>query len=260
MALFAFAALAAAQPADRKLTDDDKIDLIRGLTAEYATVKTYLPRSKKALEFKSDGTWNKSEWREIGGEFGPVAREGEMIQITKINIENDKIVLEINGGLKTKSKWWEHVEVGMGGSGNTTPVANDKGRSAGTSIALIFPDRMPVITAREVKKMLTPILDFEKHSATENYLDTIPPEIKEAILGKKALVGMDREQVKMALGLPRDKIRETNDGLETEDWIYGLPPGKISFITFANGKVIKIKDSYAGMGGSTAPPLKTPVQ
>jgi hypothetical protein len=49
-----------------------------------------------------------------------------------------------------------------------------------------------------------------------------------------------------------------NDGLETEDWIYGYPPGKITFVTFANSKVIKVKDSYAGLGGQTGPPLKPP--
>lgn len=35
--------------------------------------------------------------------------------------------------------------------------------------------------------------------------------------------------------------------------IYGLPPGKINFVTFANGKVIMVKNSYAGLGGSMVP-------
>lgn len=222
-------------------------------------MKTYIPRSKKALRFNSDGTWNKAEWKEIGGEFGPVGREGDLVQITKISLDDDRIVFEINGGLKSKTKWYERVEVGMGGSGRTTPVSGEKGRSAGTTLALVFPKRMPVLTSAEVKKLLAPVLDFQKQTATEQYIDTLPPEIKEAILAKKAVLGMNREQVVMALGLPRDKLRETKEGVETEDWIYGLPPGKIEFVTFGNGKVIKIKDSYAGLGGSTAPPLK-PVQ
>ena len=48
------------------------------------------------------------------------------------------------------------------------------------------------------------------------------------------------------------------DGDEIEDWMYGQPPGKITFITFMSNKVSKVKDSYAGLGGSTAPNL--PVQ
>jgi hypothetical protein len=82
--------------------------------------------------------------------------------------------------------------------------------------------------------------------------------MQEAIKNKKVIVGMDREQVKLAVGNPRDRIRETREGRETEDWIYGYPPGKITFVTFAGGKVVQVKDMYAGMGGSTAPPLKTP--
>jgi len=57
----------------------------------------------------------------------------------------------------------------------------------------------------------------------------------------------------MALGHPRDRWRETVDGVETEDWVYGYPPGKITFVTFANGKVIRVKESYAGLGGQTVP-------
>ena len=62
-----------------------------------------------------------------------------------------------------------------------------------------------------------------------------------AIKEKRALEGMDKDQVMMAMGRPRHKQRETKDGTEFEDWIYGEPPGKISFVTFSNGKVVKAK-------------------
>ncbi|MBI5281509.1 MAG: hypothetical protein HY858_07495 [Candidatus Solibacter usitatus] len=230
------------------------MELIRGLSAEYATVKVFLPRSKKPLKFNSNGTWDKSGWRDIGDEYGPVARVGDLVQITKIDIEGDRIVLQINGGLNTRGKWYERIEGGVGGG--TVPMTRGVTRSAGTSIAVEFPGKLPPVKPAEVKKMLAPVLDFEKRSATENYFDTLPPEIQEAIKAKRAEVGMNRDQVRMALGQPRDRIRETHDGVESEDWIYGLPPGKITFVTFVNSKVTKVKDSYAGLGGSTAPPPK----
>jgi outer membrane protein assembly factor BamE (lipoprotein component of BamABCDE complex) len=59
---------------------------------------------------------------------------------------------------------------------------------------------------------------------------------------------MDRDQVLLALGRPVRKVRETTDGEETEDWIYGNPPGKIVFVTFKDNKVIKVKEAYAGLG------------
>jgi hypothetical protein len=59
----------------------------------------------------------------------------------------------------------------------------------------------------------------------------------------------------MALGKPRMKSRETRDGVDLEDWVYGNPPGKMVFVTFGGAKVVKVKETYAGLGGQTAPPL-----
>jgi len=176
------------------------------------------------------------------------------VQVTSVSIEGDRLILEINGGLKSKKKWYERVEVGMGGS--TTPVGGQQNTNApgGSNIALIFEKEkgVPIAKASDFKKMLAPILDFEKHSATEQYIETLPPEFKAAIEQKKAVVGMDRDQVIMAMGRPFRKSREVKEGLETEDWIYGEPPGRMTFITFANSKVTKVKETYAGLGGSTA--------
>jgi hypothetical protein len=63
---------------------------------------------------------------------------------------------------------------------------------------------------------------------------------------------MDRDQVLMALGRPTHKSRETKDGIDYEDWIYGTPPGRVTFVTFSGPKVVKVKETYAGLGGSVA--------
>jgi hypothetical protein len=102
-----------------------------------------------------------------------------------------------------------------------------------------------------VKKILAPVLDFDKRSATLLYSETLPPEVQKAISEKRALVGMDREQVILAMGHPDHKYRESKDGVDTEDWIFGTPPGKISFVTFTGSKVTKVKDEYAGLGSAT---------
>ena len=59
---------------------------------------------------------------------------------------------------------------------------------------------------------------------------------------------MDRDQVLLAVGHPVHKSRETKDGMELEDWVYGTPPGKITFVTFNGNKVIKVKEAFAGLG------------
>ena len=41
--------IANAAVAQDKLGFDDRVEIVRGLTAEYATLKAYLPRSKKPV-------------------------------------------------------------------------------------------------------------------------------------------------------------------------------------------------------------------
>src|SRR4029077_9137856 len=118
----------------------------------------------------------------------------------------------------------------------------------GTAIAVVFHKPLEPVKASEIKKLLAPVLDFERRSVTEIYSETLPPETQKAIKEKRVLVGMDRDQVVMAVGRPQHKSRETKDGLEVEDWGCGTPPGKITFVTFSGDKVIKVKDSYAGLG------------
>jgi hypothetical protein len=242
--------------AGNKLTFEDRIEITRGLMAEYATVKQLLPRSKKPLPYESTGTFDKKAWEAAGKEYGPAARTGDLVQITKVEIEDDRIVLQINGGPKGSRKWYQGVEIGMGSQ--TRPVARgDSNAPGGTSIAILYHKPLEPVKAAEVKKLLAPVLDFEKRSATELYADTLPPEMQKAIKEKRAIEGMDREQVVLALGRPTRKSREVKDGVELEDWVFGQAPGKIVFVTFQGSKAVKVKEMYAGLG-SEAGPTKVP--
>lgn len=240
-------------PAGNKLTWEDRVELTRGLTAEYATVKALLPRSRKALEFDAKNGYDKKQWTEIARESGPAARNGDLVQITKVEIDDDKLVLQINGGFKGGRKWYQGVQIGVGGS--TAPIStnSDSNAPGGTSIAILFHQPLEPIKASEIKKMLASVLDFEKHSVTQLYSESLPPETQKAIKEKRVLVGMDHEQVRMAVGQPQHKSREMKDGLDVEDWVYGTPPGKITFVTFSGDKVIVVKDSYAGLGSQVGP-------
>jgi hypothetical protein len=237
-----------------KLTEEDRIELTRGLMAEYAKAKLLLPRSKKPLEFNSDGTFDHKQWAEIAKMSGPAARTGDLVQITKIEIGEDKITLEINHGMKGTGHWYDNVQV-VGPLGGTTPVAQGNSNApSGTSLVILFHKPLEPIKSADIKKMLAPVLDFEKRTATELYVDTLSPEMKQAIEDKRVTVGMTRDQVLLAVGRPTHKSRETNDGIETEDWVFGTPPGKITFVTFNGDKVIKVKEMYAGLGTEVGDP------
>jgi len=247
---------AALAPAKDKLTPEERIEIMRGLTAEYATAKIGLPRSKKPLPLTDQAQiGDREKWDDAAKEMGPAARSGDLVQVTAVKVEDDKIELEINGGVKSGRKWYERIEVGVGNS--TAPIGQGGQATLGTNLEILFPKGVPPWKAAEFKKMLKPVLDFEKRSATENYVENLPPEIQAAIKDKRVIEGMDREQVILAMGgRPRHKSREVVEGEELEDWIYGLPPGKITFITFNGSKVKKVKETYAGLGGSTADVLK----
>jgi hypothetical protein len=254
---FATLAPPAAHAQKQKLSEDDRVEILRGMLSEYATVKAYLPRSKKPLPYFATGEWDKQLWAQTGQQFGPAARVGDLVQITHVDIENNQIVLEINNGMKgEKGNWRNHVQIGMGP--NMSPINQQQNSNApgGTSIALLFSGPVPELKADEIKKMMTPVLDFDKDSATNNYVEKLPEPIQKAIKANKAIVGMTRDEVLLAMGKPRHKERNvSNDGDESEDWIYGDPPGKITFVTFGGAKVTRIKEDYANIGGSTAPPL-----
>lgn len=238
---------------EKKISDEDRVEILRGLDAEYAKAKVTLPRTSHELPLESTGQWDKAKWSELAkGELGPAARVGDLIQITRITFGSDKIVLEINGG--HKANWKSHVQIGMG-TNNSSPIGNtDANAPGGTYIALLFHQPLPPLRTEDVKKMLAPVLDFDRTSVTQNLIDTLPPEQQQAIRENRVIVGMTRDAVLLAVGRPRLKSRETDsDGLETEDWVYGEAPGKITFVTFANSKVIRVKESYADLGGTTAP-------
>ena len=70
-------------PAKDKLTEDEKIEILRDLSAEYAKAKTYLPRSKKPLEYDVDGTWDQADGRCWRRAERRRPRVGDQIKITR---------------------------------------------------------------------------------------------------------------------------------------------------------------------------------
>ena len=257
----AFVAVASLSADQKKLTQDHRVEIMRGLMAEYATVRVPLPRSIKPLDVKTDGSFDKQQFDQAAKAYGPAGRVGDLVQVTHVDIEKDSILLEINGGLRKRGGWKDHVQIGMAGpvSGGVTQVNGQPTNApGGTLIALRFGgDGIGDVTSSEVKKMLAPVIEFDKGSATETYEQSLPPAVKQAIEEKKPLVGMDRDQVLLALGRPVRKSRETKDAVEYEDWIYGTPPGRVTFVTFVGAKVVKIKETYVGLGGTIA---ETPSQ
>jgi hypothetical protein len=96
------------------------------------------------------------------------------------------------------------------------------------------------LTVEQVKQRLGSVLDFERRSPTVLYSPRVPPEIKEAIKKHEVIVGMDRDAVLSSKGPPDRRVRELREGVEVEEWIYGLPP-HVLFLTFDGDTVVSVR-------------------
>jgi hypothetical protein len=234
----------------------ERLLLTRDLTASYATAKLLLPRSRTPLPLDPAGVGDSRRWLDAHGANGPAAARGDLVQITRVDLEKKRIVFQINGGFNGGRRWWDRIQVGVGAS--TRPIEQQQqvgAQPVGTVLALEFPDGVPQLEAFEIKEMLSSVLDFEQRSAAEQYIDTLPAPIRAAVEENRAVEGMDQDAVLLALGKPVRKVRETSGGIEYEDWVYGEPPGRITFVKFHGGIVVEVREAYAGLGGSTMPPL-----
>src|ERR1700704_5340408 len=95
----------------KKLSQDQRVELVRGLSSEYATAKIILPNSRKALPFEENGTWDKKRWEDAIRKDGPAARAGDKVQITKVDVDDDAITIQLDNGLKTKGSWRDKVQI-----------------------------------------------------------------------------------------------------------------------------------------------------
>jgi hypothetical protein len=226
-----------------------RLEIIRYVSGEFARVKKALPGGKNGFRFAPGKPIDESQLRRTINKAGSVANPGDTVQITQIAFKGQEMVIDINGGGRGRTRIRDRIFVSAG-SGRSPEVPLNRGANAagyqgnGSTLILDFGKPLPDMTPEEVKAFLSPMLDFSKQrSATVNWVETLPPEIQQAIKDRKAVVGMDREMVVAAMGRPERKIRERDpDGLELEDWIYGEPPSKTVFVTFAGEKVVRVKE------------------
>ena len=236
----------------RNYTVDQRVEILRGLTSEYATVKVPLPRSKKPLDVKTDGSYDKQEWTDIGKQLGPAGRIGDLVQVTHVEIEKDSIILQINGGMRAKGGWKDHVSIGMGGATNPINGGQPTNAPGGTTIALRFGEPIGGCDVRgdQENACAGPRFQSAERDAAVYGNDSAGSEEgdrgQESDGGNGSRSGGDGDRETGA------KSRETKEGIEYEDWVYGNPPGRMTFVTFGGAKVVKVKETYAGLGGTVA--------
>ena len=108
-------------------------------------------------------------------------------------------------------------------------------KAKGSKISLTFSNKVPPdLTFDQLKEFLAPVLDFTKKTIVSTNIESLPPEFKEAVLAKEAVIGMDQDTVLLAMGIPDRKTLEKVNGVEQEEWQYNGRGVKKTFVTFEN--------------------------
>ena len=252
--LFVFLSLApvvclADHKSNSALTERNRVDLIRTFNAELVYIRADFPMGKVGLTLK-DGKISPSgeKLQEMLALWGPSVKPGDRAMITKFEIRENKIHLEINGGPVKKQKWYQHIQVGVNDAGGTPGGTVDPTNNPrGSYVDLEFDHHVPDLTVEQLKQLLWPVFDFDSKSPLEAYLLTVPPKVKAAIEAHHVLVGMNREMVIYAKGRPPKRDREKDEqGTEYEEWIYGEPPQDVDFVRLVGDEVVRVETMKVG--------------
>jgi hypothetical protein len=229
----------------KDLQPESKLLLIRNVSGEFAKAMQPLPGGKKGFTVRVGKPIDERHLRDALRLQGTAAGIGDRVQITNLDFRSQAVVVEINGGGRKHFHLRDHLQVGMGaGPIDAPPPASHSGEGTGAVLILDYGQPVPDMTSDDLKRDLSTLLDFSgEHSASTNWVETLPTQFQQGIKDHHAVLGMNREILIAAMGRPDKKVREKDDGgNETEDWIYGTPPDKTTFVTFSGDTVIRIKE------------------
>lgn len=231
-----------------RMTKETRLEIIRDFETQIVYARAPFPMGAKGLQLK-DGvtTPNGPELQQALALWGPAVRPGDPAHISYVQIRDNHIHFDINGGPVHRKKWYQHIEI-SGSSGASVPLSPTESQPNphGTYLEIYFDKYVPEMTAQQLRDLLYPVLDFNARSKEEAYLDTVPPKVKEAIKAHHVLVGMNSEMVLHAKGKAPKKVRERDGDTDYEEWIYGEPPQDVDFVRIVGDEVVRVETMKVG--------------
>jgi hypothetical protein len=224
-----------------------RLELIRFLQADQGFAMRPFPRGHKGLTLAANGKLEPAgePYLAMVTSEGLSAKPGDRVAITDIKIEKNKIILSLNGGPDVKHRFLRHIQIGTGTQ--MAPVTQDDGQQpTGARLTLTFKDHVPELTGKQVEALLGPLISFEVKTPIQAFTDTLPPQLKAAILDHTVLVGMSTDMVLFAMGQPMRKVREMDGQMPFEEWIYGKPPEDVKFVRINGNRVIRVEVAKMG--------------
>lgn len=229
-------------PNSPRMVRQTRFEIIRDFETQLVYSRTTFPMGNKGIQLRQGViTPNGEELRTALAIWGPAIKPGDPAHISMVQIKDDHIHLEINGGPVHRQKWYQRVQVSGSGGTMQAPQNNPQSNPHGSYVDLYFAKYVPEMTPEQLRDLLFPALDFKARNKEQAYLDTMPPKVKEAIVAHNVLVGMNTEMVIHAKGKPPKKVRERDGEVEYEEWIYGEPPADVDFVRIVNDEVVRVE-------------------
>ncbi len=225
-----------------RIAKQTRYQIIRDFETQLVYARTAFPMGKKGLQLRQGLVIpNGEELQQALNLWGPALKPGDPAHISFVQIKNDYIHFEINGGPIRRQKWYQRVQIsGANGplqTGPNEPQANPHG----SYLDVFFDKYVPEMTAGQLRNLLLPVLDFNARNKEQAYLDSVPPKVKEAIQAHRVLVGMNQEMVLHAKGKAPKKVREREGENVYEEWIYGEAPADVDFVRFVGDEVARVE-------------------
>src|SRR6202453_3482450 len=126
-----------------------RYEIIRDFETQLVYARTAFPMGTKGLQLKQGViTPNGEELQQTLNLWGPEVKPGDPAHISFVQIKDDHIHFEINGGPIRRKKWYQRVEIsGASGvpvnSGSDQPIENPHG----SFVDLCFDRYVPELTA-----------------------------------------------------------------------------------------------------------------
>jgi len=231
-----------------RMSKQTRFEIIRDFETQIVYSRAAFPMGTKGIRLK-DGvaTPNGQELQQALALWGPAVRPGDPAHISYVQIKDDHIHFDINGGPVHRKKWYQHIQI-SGASGAEVPLSPNESQPNphGTYLEVYFDKYVPEMTAQQLRDLLLPVLDFNAKNKEQAYLDTLPPKVKQAIQAHHVLVGMNSEMVLHAKGKPPKKVREKEGETDYEEWIYGDPPQDVDFVRIVGDEVVRVETMKVG--------------
>lgn len=231
-----------------RISKQSRYEIIRDFETQLVYARASFPMGAKGLKLK-DGvtTPNGDELQRELALWGPAVKPGDPAHISFVQIKDDHIHFDINGGPVHRKKWYEHVTISGSSGAGITPGSNQPlSNPHGSYLDLYFTKYVPEMTPQQLRELLLPVLDFNAKNKEQAYLETVPPKVKEAIVAHHILVGMNQEMVVHAKGRPPKKVREKDGETDYEEWIYGEPPQDVDFVRIVGDEVVRVETMKVG--------------